>query len=88
MHPNGLGSTASNEEINIELSPAPDYAGIAKAAACGDIYAGRASTVTELDEVLREAIATVKAGKTAVVDCKLAPNRWAEVAEERRERTA
>lgn len=74
VHPNGLGSTASNEEINIEFSPTPDYAGIAKAAGCGDIFAGKAETVSELDKVLKEAIATVKAGKTAVVDCKVAPN--------------
>ncbi len=74
VHPEGLGSTATNEEINIEFNPTPDYAGIAKAAACGDIFAGQAGTVSELDKVLKEAIATVKSGKTAVVDCKVAPN--------------
>src|SRR5690606_19534230 len=31
VHPDGLGSKATNEEINISFEPSPDYAGIAKA---------------------------------------------------------
>ncbi|KAJ2975863.1 hypothetical protein NQ176_g5275 [Zarea fungicola] len=73
VHPTGLATTATNDEINIAFNPTPDYAGIAKAAGCGDIFAGRASTTAELPTVLEAAIASVKAGKAAVVDCIVAP---------------
>lgn len=52
----------------------PDYAGIAKAAAGGDIHAARVDKASELESVLKEAIAKVQAGQTAVVDCKVAPD--------------
>lgn len=74
MHPNGLGSTATNEEINISFDPVPDYAGIAKAAAGGDIHAARVDKAADLEAVLKEAIAKVQSGQTAVVDCKIAPD--------------
>ncbi|CAI6087161.1 unnamed protein product [Clonostachys chloroleuca] len=35
VHPNGLAAKATNEEIKISFEPAPDYAGIAKAAGGG-----------------------------------------------------
>lgn len=73
MHPDGLGSKASNEEANISFDPTPDYSGIAKAAADGDVFAARVEQASELDGVLREAIARVQAGQTAVVDCKVVP---------------
>ncbi|ATY64952.1 acetolactate synthase [Cordyceps militaris] len=69
VHPDGLAQTASNDEINIAFNPTPDYAGIAKAAGCGDIFAGRVSEAKELPGVLQEAIDHVKAGKSAVLDC-------------------
>ncbi|KAI5465412.1 thiamine pyrophosphate enzyme, N-terminal TPP binding domain-containing protein [Mariannaea sp. PMI_226] len=72
VHPDGLGSTASNEEINISFDPAPDYSGIAKAAAAGEIHAAKVDKVADLENVLKEAIAKVQAGQTAVVDCKVA----------------
>lgn len=74
VHPDGLGSKATNEEINISLAPTPDFAGIAKAAGCGEIFAGRAGTTAELDSVLQEAIEAVKAGRSAVVDATVAPD--------------
>lgn len=74
VHPDGLGSKATNEEINISLDPTPDFGGIAKAAGCGDIFAGKAATVPELEKVLAEAIETVKGGKSAVLDIKVAEN--------------
>ncbi|RKL17926.1 hypothetical protein BFJ68_g4189 [Fusarium oxysporum] len=74
VHPDGLGSKATNEEINISFDPVPDYAGIAKAAAGGDIHAARVDKASDLDSVLKEAIAKVQAGQTAVVDCKVAPD--------------
>jgi len=67
-----LGSKATNEEINISFDPVPDYAGIAKAAAGGDLYAARVDKVADLERVLSEAIKAVQAGQTAVVDCKVA----------------
>ncbi|PHH66172.1 hypothetical protein CDD81_235 [Ophiocordyceps australis] len=72
VHPDGLGSKASNEEVNISFDPVPDYSGIAKAAADGDIFTARVSQVSELDKVLKEAIAAVQGGQTAVIDCKVA----------------
>lgn len=73
VHPDGLGSKATNEEANISFDPVPDYSGIAKAAADGDIFARRVSSASELESVLEEAIAQVQAGQTAVVDCKVVP---------------
>lgn len=72
VHPDGLGSKARNEEVNISFDPVPDYAGIAKAAADGDIFAARASQASELEGVLSEAIARMQVGQAAVVDCKVA----------------
>lgn len=74
VHPDGLGSKATNEEINISFDPVPDYAGIAKAAAGGDIHAAKVKEASELESVLKEAIAKVQAGQTAVVDCVVASN--------------
>ncbi|KAJ6787458.1 hypothetical protein PWT90_08732 [Aphanocladium album] len=73
VHPNGLAQTASNDEINIAFNPTPDYAGIARAAGCGEIYAGRVSAAAELPTVLKEAIDHVQAGKSAVLDCAVVP---------------
>ena len=72
VHPEGLGSQASNEEINISFDPSPDYSGIAKAAADGDIFAARVSERSELEDVLKKAIAHVENGQSAVVDVKVA----------------
>ena len=71
VHPDGLGSKATNEELNISFAPSPDYAGIAKAAAGGNLWAGRVSTVTELDKLLPEAVESVMKGVGAVLDCQL-----------------
>lgn len=71
VHPDGEGSRATNEELNISFRPTPDYAGIAKAAGGGKIWAGQAGTVGELMEILPEAIETVKNGTTAVLEAQL-----------------
>ncbi|OKL58340.1 hypothetical protein UA08_06676 [Talaromyces atroroseus] len=71
VHPDGEGSKATNEELNISFSPTPDYAGIAKAAAGGELWAGRASTVGELAEKLPQAIQSVLAGTAAVLEAQL-----------------
>ncbi|KAJ5983686.1 hypothetical protein N7481_005785 [Penicillium waksmanii] len=71
VHPSGDGSRATNEDLNISFAPTPDYAGIAKAAAGGEMWAGRASTVLELSEKLPEAIQSVLNGKGAVLEAQL-----------------
>lgn len=71
VHPDGLGSKATNEEINISFDPVPDYAGIAKAAAGGNLYAARVDNVKTLDQTIKEAIASVQSGKAAVLDVKV-----------------
>jgi len=71
VHPHGEGSKVGNDELNISFVPTPDYSGIAKAAAGGDIWAGHASTADELAKLLPEAIQSVLNGKTAVLDAHL-----------------
>jgi len=71
VHPDGDGSRASNEELNISFVPSPDYAGIAKAAGGGEIWAGRAATVGQLAEQLPAAIQSVLEGRTAVLEAQL-----------------
>lgn len=71
VHPEGLGSKATNEEINISFDPVPDFSGIAKAAAGGDLHAVRVEQASELEQVLKEAVAAVQGGQTAVVDAKV-----------------
>lgn len=71
VHPHGEGSKASDEELNISFTPSPDYAGIAKAAAGGNLWAGHASTVQDLDEVLPAAVKSAMDGTGAVLDAHL-----------------
>ncbi|KNG89048.1 acetolactate synthase [Aspergillus nomiae NRRL 13137] len=71
VHPEGDGSRATNEDLNISFAPTPDYPGIAKAAAGGEIWAGTAATVSELAKLLPEAIKTVQNGTTAVLEVQL-----------------
>ena len=69
---------ATNREMHLSFDPAPDYCGIAKAAAgssfgglTGGLFTGRASTAGELADVLREAVICVKDGRGAVVEAVL-----------------
>ncbi|KAL5335474.1 hypothetical protein BJX70DRAFT_390655 [Aspergillus crustosus] len=71
VHPNGDGSRATNEDLNISFAPTPDYPGIAKAASGGHIWAGTAATVAELEKLLPEAIQTVLSGRGAVLEAQL-----------------
>ncbi|CZR61577.1 related to BENZOYLFORMATE DECARBOXYLASE [Phialocephala subalpina] len=68
VHPNGAGSKATNEELNISFAPVPDYAGIAKAAAGGNLFAEKVSKTADLEDVLKRAIESVQNGTTAVID--------------------
>lgn len=71
VHPDGEGSKVSNEELNISFVPTPDYAGIAKAAAGGNLWAGTAGNVGELMDLLPQAIESVKNGVGAVLEAQL-----------------
>ncbi|KAI9376058.1 hypothetical protein BJX61DRAFT_539225 [Aspergillus egyptiacus] len=71
VHPNGDGSRATNEDLNISFAPTPDYSGIAKAASGGQIWAGCAATVAELAKLLPEAVQSVLNGTTAVLEAQL-----------------
>lgn len=74
IHPEGEAAQATNDEMNISFHPAPDYAGIAAAAGAGDICALKVTNANQLEGILRDAVANVKAGKTTVVDCKVVPD--------------
>lgn len=71
VHPNGEGSKVDNKALNISFEPTPDYAGIAKAASNGKVWAGCARNVKELLELLPEAVGAVKGGRAAVLEVQL-----------------
>ncbi|KAL1647780.1 hypothetical protein SLS58_002581 [Diplodia intermedia] len=71
VHPDGAGSKVSNEELNISFAPTPDYAGIARAASGGAVWARHAGTAEELDRLLPEAVECVLGGTSAVLDAHL-----------------
>ncbi len=71
VHPEGEGSKVSNDELNISFTPSPDYAGIAKASAGGNLWAGRANSVGELLEMLPQAVESVMNGVGAVLEAHL-----------------
>ncbi|CAI4217593.1 unnamed protein product [Parascedosporium putredinis] len=60
VHPDGEASRATNEEINISFDPVPDYSGIAKAAAGGQLHAARVDKAEDLERVLAEAVKAVQ----------------------------
>lgn len=64
---------ASNGDMHLSFEPAPDYGGIAKAAAAGGggLFTGKASTVDGLKCVLDGAVEAVKGGRGAVVEVVL-----------------
>lgn len=71
VHPTGDGSRATNEDLNISFAPTPDYAGIARAASGGEIWAGSAGSAADLARLLPEAIKSVQNGVTAVLEAQL-----------------
>ena len=71
VHPDGEGSRATNEEMNISFSPTPDYSGIAAAASGHKCWAGVASTADELAKLLPEAVKAVQGGQCAVLEAQL-----------------
>jgi len=73
VHPDGLGSKATNDELNISFDPTPDYAGIAKAAAGGKLFAEKVAKAADLEGVLKKAVEAVLGGTTAVIDAVVVP---------------
>lgn len=72
MHPDGQGSKATNEELNISFAPTPDYAGIAAAASGHKAWAGQAWDAEDLEKKLGAAIKAVQDdGVCAVLDAHL-----------------
>ena len=74
VHPSGLGSRSSNNDLNISFRPIPpDYAGIARAAAGGEgeLWAEKASSARELERLLPLAVESVLGGRGAVLDAVL-----------------
>lgn len=71
VHPDGLGSKVSNEELNISFAPNPDYATIAKGASGGKCWAERAETADELARLLPAAVEAVKGGSSAILDARI-----------------
>lgn len=76
VHPDGLASTATNEEMNISFAPTPDYAGIAKAAAGGNLFAEKVGKASEIEGVLKKAVEAVIGGTSAVIDCEVVSGCW------------
>ncbi|PYH65014.1 acetolactate synthase [Aspergillus vadensis CBS 113365] len=70
VHPGGEAASLSSKDLGISLvEDGPDYGGIAKAAANGNLWATRVRSVKELDEALREGVrVVVEEGRGAVVD--------------------
>ncbi|KAL3469736.1 thiamine pyrophosphate enzyme [Aspergillus californicus] len=68
VHPDGIGSTLNNSDLNISFDPSPDYSGIARAASDGHIHGVRVKDADKLEAVLKEAIEIVQGGTSAVVD--------------------
>jgi acetolactate synthase-1/2/3 large subunit len=63
VHPKGAAAEA--DDFNVSFEPAPDYPAIAEAA--GGAFAASVSDPAELPRVLREALAEVRGGRSAVV---------------------
>ena len=63
VHPKGAAAEA--DDFNVSFEPAPDYPAIAEAA--GGAFAANVSDPAELPGVLREALAAVHGGRSAVV---------------------
>lgn len=72
VHPDGLGSKSTNDDLNIAFEPSPNYPGIARAASGDSIHAARVADARDLDSVLKEAISVVLSGTTAVVEVAIA----------------
>ncbi|TVY20116.1 Benzoylformate decarboxylase [Lachnellula arida] len=78
VHPDGLGATATNQQMHISFNPSPDYGGIAKAAAGAkfgtsnsDLFVGKATTATSFNDLLIQGVQAVLDGRGALVEAVL-----------------
>ncbi|ODV92324.1 hypothetical protein CANCADRAFT_84995 [Tortispora caseinolytica NRRL Y-17796] len=72
VHPHGSTSKSTRAQMHISFeNPDIDYGAVAKAASGGSAYVAEASTMSQLLEVLPQAIAAVKKGNLAVIDLKI-----------------
>ncbi|RAH78911.1 thiamine pyrophosphate enzyme [Aspergillus japonicus CBS 114.51] len=71
VHPTGLGSQVNNLDLNISFSPTPDFAGIAKAAAGHQAWAGVAGNAEQFEQLLPQAVESVMKGVLAVLEVRL-----------------
>ena len=89
VYPEGEGSRATNAELGISFVPqGPDYGGIAKAAAGGQLCAKKANTVKDFDAYLLECVDSVNNGVSAVLDAVLDAPSLAETDQEVKAQTA
>jgi len=68
VHPDGLGSKATNASLNISFEPSPNYSEIARAASDGHIFAARIKEADKLVATFQDAIKIVQSGISAVID--------------------
>lgn len=68
VHPDGLASRITDEGLGIDLqADGPDYCGIAKAGANGNLFTAKVEKVAELKSTLEEAVKAVEGGIGAVI---------------------
>jgi acetolactate synthase I/II/III large subunit len=67
----GHGAAAAADDFHVSFEPEADLAGIA--AAAGGAYAATVDDPDELPQVLKDALAVVRGGRSAVVSVHLAP---------------
>ncbi|KAF7189926.1 Benzoylformate decarboxylase [Pseudocercospora fuligena] len=61
VHPSGLASAASDDELGIDLTDdSPDYVGVAVAASNGSLWGARVAKAEELEDNLRQAVQIVQ----------------------------
>lgn len=69
VHPTGMAAGMTDEQLGIDLrKDGPDYCGIAKSAANGNLETWKVEKWEDLDEILPKAVEVVKGGKGALID--------------------
>ena len=68
VHPTGLASAASHEDLGISLEhEAPDYGGVAKAAANNQLWTTKVTKAADLENALETAIHVVAIEKKSAL---------------------
>ncbi|KAI9692099.1 MAG: hypothetical protein M1822_006329 [Bathelium mastoideum] len=69
VHPNGIAAATTDDGLGIDLKyDGPDYGGIAKSAANGNLETWKVEKWEELEVILRKAVEVVKSGRGALID--------------------